>query len=190
MRKSRTESAETRRRIIRTAASVFRDSGIQSAGVSEIMSAAGLSHGGFYRHFGSKDELVAEACAEGMRSAVETARTAAEASPGPDALLEAIERYLSSDHVDGRSGGCPLSSMGSELARADDHARQAATNGYLALVDVFSSLFRERGVPDFLERAMFTVSALVGAVTISRIALDPALAGDILRSAERQLTAA
>lgn len=189
MRKSRTEAAETRRKIVATAASAFGSSGIQATAVSDIMSAAGLSHGGFYRHFESKDQLVAEACAEGMKSAVESARTAAGECRGPKALHEAIERYLSPDHVDNRTGGCPLSLMGSELARADDQARTAAIGGFQDLVEVFASQYRDLGRADYQERALFTVSAMVGAVTISRIALDPKLAGDILKSTERQLVA-
>src|SRR5262249_36398535 len=77
MRKSKLEAAETRRRIVKTAAAEFRRKGIRSTGLSDVMATAGLTHGGFYRHFASKDELVAEACAAAMQSLDETAEAAA-----------------------------------------------------------------------------------------------------------------
>jgi TetR/AcrR family transcriptional regulator, transcriptional repressor for nem operon len=71
MKKSKLEAAETRRRIVKTAAAEFRRNGIHATGLSDVMAAAGLTHGGFYRHFDSKDELVAEACAAAMELAAE-----------------------------------------------------------------------------------------------------------------------
>jgi TetR/AcrR family transcriptional repressor of nem operon len=187
MRKSRAEAAETRRRIVETAASAFREGGIQATGLADIMSAAGLSHGGFYRHFASKDQLVAEACDESMRSVVEVARDVAAGNHGPQAMRAFIERYLSDDHLHDWSTGCPLASMGSELARADETTRRVATSGFLDLVEIFEAQYRERGESDPRGRALFTVSALVGAVTLSRISDDAGLAEEILTATEQRL---
>ncbi len=187
MRKSRAEAAQTRRRIVEAAASAFGAGGIQETAVSDIMAAAGLSHGGFYRHFDSKDQLVTEACAEGMGGVVELVTSAADERLAPEALRAVVERYLSGNHVENRAGGCPLASLGSELARSSDATRSAATDGFLKLVEIFAAHYRKGGLDDARGRALFTVSALVGAVTMARIVPDAAVSADILQSAQRQL---
>jgi AcrR family transcriptional regulator len=106
MKKSKLEAAETRRRIVRTAAAEFRRNGINETGLSDLMAAAGLTHGGFYRHFGSKDQLVAEACSAAMESVVETTKAAAAHRPAKSRLQAIAERYLSTDHRDNQSEGC------------------------------------------------------------------------------------
>src|SRR6266478_4891940 len=93
MRKSREEAAQTRRRIVTAAAAEFRKNGIVATGLNDLMKAAGLTHGGFYKHFASKDQLVAEACAEAVEMIVEFVRNAA--SKGP-----AAASYLSTRHRD------------------------------------------------------------------------------------------
>src|SRR6202163_3333984 len=95
MKKSKLESAETRRRIVKTAAAEFRRNGINGTGLSDLMGAAGLTHGGFYRHFGSKDQLVAEACAEAVETVI-FGRLAAAAPEGAGAAVA----YLSTGHRD------------------------------------------------------------------------------------------
>src|SRR5713101_1351734 len=125
MRKSKQEAAETRQRIVKAAAAEFRQNGIGGTGLCELMAAAGLTHGGFYRHFDSKDQLVAEACAAGMEA--EVGGAAACPSFGKGGVREIAASYLSTDHRDNPSGGCLLAGLGSELARSDDKTRAAAT---------------------------------------------------------------
>lgn len=117
MRKSKAEAAETRRRIIEVAAREFRRDGIHGASLADVMSAAGLSHGGFYRHFGSKEELVAEALAAAMESILERAGAAADLRGDKSGIDAIVDAYLAIDHRDERSAGCPLAGLGSELAR-------------------------------------------------------------------------
>src|SRR3954468_7509905 len=116
MRKSKAEAAETRKRIVAAAAAEFRKNGIVATGLADLMKAAGLTHGGFYKHFESKDQLVAEACAEAGRALGE--RVSANASKG-----EPVASYLSARHRDDPAGGCPLAALGTELARCDGKTR-------------------------------------------------------------------
>jgi TetR/AcrR family transcriptional repressor of nem operon len=98
MKKSKAETAATRQRIVEVATQQFKVKGITATGVSEIMAAAGLSHGGFYRHFDSKEQLVAEACANSMGHVVNSAVNAAES--GRDSLLAHLENFLSAGRRD------------------------------------------------------------------------------------------
>jgi len=183
MKKSKIEAAETRRRIIKTAAAEFRRKGIGGAGVNDVMAAAGLTHGGFYRHFDSKDELVAEACAAAIDSAEATNQCPALGKDGLEAILA---DYLSTDHRDNPSEGCVLAGLGSELARSDDKTRAAATAGFLKLVDAFAQQYRMK--PQAAKaRALVTASAIIGAITMSRIVTDPKLSAAILRQTKKHL---
>jgi TetR/AcrR family transcriptional regulator, transcriptional repressor for nem operon len=183
MKKSKIEAAETRRRIVKTAAAEFRRKGINGAGVNDVMAAAGLTHGGFYRHFDSKDELVAEACAAAIDSAEATNQCPALGKDGLEAILA---DYLSTDHRDNPSEGCVLAGLGSELARSDDKTRAAATAGFLKLVDAFAQQYRMK--PQAAKaRALVTASAIIGAITMSRIVTDPKLSAAILRQTKKHL---
>src|SRR5690349_6944116 len=135
MRKSKSEAAETRRKIVKTAAAEFRQNGINGTGLSELMAAAGLTHGGFYRHFESKDQLIAEACASAIESATETAWVPLLQQSRRNGLDAFVAKYLSEDHRDDQRGGCPFAALGSELARSDKDTRAVVTEGLSKLVD-------------------------------------------------------
>jgi TetR/AcrR family transcriptional repressor of nem operon len=180
MKKSKLEAAQTRRRIVKTAAAEFRRKGINNTGLNEVMAAAGLTRGGFYRHFASKEQLVAEACAAAMDAV---------GAPGPGKTgMEAIlTEYLSKDHRDNLSEGCVLAGLGSELARSDGKTRAAATAGFLKLVDIFAQRHRRTDNETARGRALVAVSAMVGAITMSRIVTDPKLSARILRQTRKHL---
>ncbi|MEM5461649.1 TetR/AcrR family transcriptional regulator [Paraburkholderia phytofirmans] len=187
MKKSKVETAETRRRIVEVATRAFRANGIHATGVAEIMSAAGMTHGGFYRHFASKDQLVAEACAAGMEAVVESAEAAAEG--GEEAFLKHIQTFLSDETPDDCLAGCPLVAMGSELARADMETRRAASQGFRELIDIIASQASHNDTASTTGDAMFTLSAIIGAVTMSRIVDDPDFSDLILDETRKRLTA-
>jgi TetR/AcrR family transcriptional repressor of nem operon len=171
MRKSKQEAAATRRRIVKAAAAQFRLNGIGGTGLSDLMAAAGLTHGGFYRHFESKDQLVAEACA----AATESAMTTFFSNESPRNGLKArVAKYLSPAHRDDPSRGCPLAALGSEIARSDEKTRAAATQAFLRLVGVIESQFGKTR-PDVAKRR-----ALVAACCLNQECYSPiivALAG-------------
>src|SRR5690242_15679255 len=103
------------------------------------MAAAGLTHGGFYRHFASKGQLVSEASAAALAVVTQRMEEAASSKKSPrKGLKAAVERYLSAAHRDAPSDGCPLAALGSELARAEDDTREVATKGFLELVDTLA----------------------------------------------------
>jgi TetR/AcrR family transcriptional repressor of nem operon len=182
MRKSKQEAAKTRERIVTAAAAEFRRKGIVATGLSDLMTAAGLTHGGFYKHFESKDQLVAEACAEAVETAI-CDKLAAAASDGAGAAAA----YLSTGHRDNPATGCPLSAIGSELARSDEKTRAAATAGFLKLVEIMAAHAGKLPPATARRRALVAVSTMIGALTLSRIVTDPELSAEILKEAEKSL---
>jgi TetR/AcrR family transcriptional repressor of nem operon len=187
MRKSREEAAKTRERIIKAAAREFRRNGIVATGLIDLMAAAGLTHGGFYKHFESKDQLVAEVFADAAASTMET-MTADSGGSSKTGLAAAAAKYLSTAHRDHPSEGCPLAALGSEIARCDDRTRAAATAGFLKLVNTIAARFRKTPPDVARRRALVAVSTMIGALTMSRIVTDPELSVEILQQAMKHLT--
>jgi TetR/AcrR family transcriptional repressor of nem operon len=149
------------------------------------MAAAGLTHGGFYRHFDSKDQLVAEACGVAVRSMVDTFAAAAAGKTARSRLRAAAAKYLSTDHRDDPAHGCPLAALGSEIARGDEDVRAAATAGFLRLAEIIAAQY-EGTRPDLAKQpALAAASMMIGAVTMSRIVTDPKLSSEILSQANR-----
>jgi TetR/AcrR family transcriptional regulator, transcriptional repressor for nem operon len=186
MKKSKAETAQTRKRIVEVAAQAFKINGIQATGVAEIMAAAGLSHGGFYRHFATKEQLVAEACAASMDILVDAAEAAA--GNGDESLLKHLEDLISVEYRDEHLGGCPLVAMGSELARADLQTRRAASRGFRELIEVMAKRNREDGSASAKDDAIFTLFSMIGAITIARIMDDSEYSEQILKVARKRLT--
>jgi TetR/AcrR family transcriptional repressor of nem operon len=179
VRKSREEAAQTRKRIVSVAAAEFREHGIVATGLADLMKAAGLTHGGFYKHFGSKDQLVAEAFAEALGTLL---RGLTDAGPG------AVAAYLSDRHRDHPGEGCPFAAIGSELARSDDRTRAVATDGFRKLVDLIAGRFDNLTPAAARARALVAVSTMIGALTLARVVADPKLSAEILKEARKSLT--
>ena len=180
MRKSKAETAKTREHILEVAADQFMAHGINDAGLARVMKAAGLTHGGFYRHFSSKDELVAEACRKAFSSL-----TADLDSEGD--LAKIVGEYLSRNHRDNPRTGCPLATVGSELARSDTRTRREATEGFLRIVQVISRRLKRGSAKEIVAQATAIAAVMVGAVTLARIVPDPRLSTSILAAAEAQI---
>ena len=178
MRKSREEAAETRKRIVRAAACKFREKGIGATGLTGLMKAAGLTHGGFYKHFASKDELVAEATAEAVDAAIDEWLT------GSPTIAATVGAYLSTGHRDDPASGCPLAAVGSELSRSSKKVREAAAEGFVRLVEF---LARKADTVDARRRAVAAAATMIGALTMSRVVTDQGLSAEILREAQRSL---
>lgn len=186
MRKSKEEAAKTRVRIVHSAATELRKHGIARTGLAELMHEAGLTHGGFYRHFASKNELVAEACAVAMDSLIASMNKGISKKRAGNALKVVISQYLSKDHRDHPEESCPLAGLGSELARCDDDVRKMATDAFQRLADLVEGqldLPREAAK----RRAIVSACTMIGAMTVSRIVDDPALSDAILKETERSL---
>src|SRR5258708_87140 len=175
MRKSKQETALTRERIVKAAASEFRQHGIVATGLNDLMSAAGLTHGGFYRHFESKDQLVAEACSAAIATMTERVASSASRKRGRKGLETAVADYLSAEHPDNPRDGSPLAPAGSEMARADTQTRAAATAGVLKLVDALVGGFDDGAPDEARRRAMVAALTMIAALTISPVATDRGL---------------
>ena len=171
MKKSKLQATETRRRIVKAAAAEFRRNGICSTGLCELMAAAGLTHGRFCGHFSSKDQLVAEACGAGMNSSRDG--RSCSLPKWRQGMVGCNRCKLSLYTSSGQSiGGCPLARLSRELVRADDGTPEAALAGFLKLVDIVAR--QHPGVEPEVTRArvMVVFSAMIWAVTMSRIATD------------------
>ena len=185
MRKSKAETAETRKRIVETAAKAFRKQGIAATGVAEIMANAGLTHGGFYRHFDSKDQLVTEALSATEKNLVRDSVAAAE--QGPQAVLEVFQDYVAQAYRDHVEDGCPLAAMGSELVRADADTRHAATASFRKIVETVAPFMRSPADAEGTDTALSMLTNMVGALTIARMVDDPALSNRILETTKRRI---
>src|SRR6202008_1077676 len=165
MRKSKAETAKTRERILEAASAQFLSHGITEAGLAQLMRAAGLTHGGFYKHFASKDQLVAEATTAALDALLE-------GMAAHPTVSAAVAAYLSTRHRDNPASGCPLAAIGSELSRSDRKAREAATAGFVRLVDILAG---KAGTADAWRRALVAAATMIGAVMMSRVVTDPEL---------------
>jgi AcrR family transcriptional regulator len=174
--------AATHERIVSVAARAIRRSGYDGTGVADIMKEAGLTHGAFYSHFASREAMLAEAagkaCAE---SAAAAAQMAAHEPPG-SALASMLAGYLSRAHVENVELGCPLAALGSETARQTPEVRRVLTRHIKEMIDLVARQSPDWGQPGAHERALVTVSTMVGALLLARAVDDPRLS-DSLREA-------
>lgn len=189
MRKSREETAATRQRIVESAAAQFLQNGIAATGLSDLMGAAGLTHGGFYRHFESKDQVVTESCAAALSSWADQIEAASTKNRSKRRGLASVaESYLSSDHRDDPAQRCPLAALGSELARSGEPTREVATEGLRRLMDVIAAQMTDSGSKTASARAITALSTMVGALTLSMIVTDRRLSDQILTEAKAHVS--
>jgi len=172
----------THERIVSVAARAIRRSGYDGTGVADIMKEAGLTHGAFYSHFASREAMLAEAasraCAE---SATAAADVVAQVPPGA-ALAAMLGAYLSQAHVENAELGCPLAALGSETARQAPEVRRVVTRHIKEMIDLVARQSPDWGRPGAHERALVTLSTMVGTLLLARAVDDPGLS-DSLRGA-------
>jgi TetR/AcrR family transcriptional regulator, transcriptional repressor for nem operon len=188
MRVSREKAVENRARILSAAARLFRERGIDAAGVDEVTKAAGLTHGGFYGHFDSKEALVAESIEEALTLSARRWCKLAHSVPAEDALRSLITRYLSVEHRDAPGRGCPLAALGGEIAHQSKRVRHSFTNGLTEMLKVLRELLPP-GEPTASERrAIFLLAGMVGGIILARAAGDGELSSQILSAVSNELT--
>ena len=172
---AKTRKEATHERIVEVATRAIRRSGYAGTGVADIMKEAGLTHGGFYAHFASRDALLAEAGDRaGAESVALAARVAAAAPPG-QALQAMLAAYLSPAHIAAIEVGCPVSALGSEMPRQAPEVRRAATIHIKEMIDLFTRQLPNWGQPEAHAQAMATVCALIGTTILARAVDEPAL---------------
>jgi TetR/AcrR family transcriptional repressor of nem operon len=174
---------ETRQKIVKDAARRVRAEGLNGAAVSAVMKDAGLTHGGFYKHFGSKDDLLVESLREGFREIEDTLAHAAEHSPPGEAWKVIVKTYLSLELCDHPERGRPLAALSPELARADKRMKPQIVAELLNYKSHMAPFMPGRRTTD-KERAFFAIfSTMIGAVEIARILPDRAMREKVLASA-------
>ena len=184
---SKADKAESHERIVKIAAARFREAGIDGIGVADLMKEAGLTHGGFYRHFASRDELVAEAVESALaQGAQRLGRVVARS--GDQAFGAVVDAYLNKDHVDRRSSGCALVALASDVVRSGSRTRAAYTRQVESYLGMFADLLQSRSA-EARRRAVTVLSALVGALALARAVDDEALSTEILESVAAELKA-
>ena len=178
----------THERIVSVAARAIRRSGYDGTGVADIMKEAGLTHGAFYSHFASREAMLAEAAAKACaESAAGVAEAAARAAPGR-ALKALLAAYLSREHVGQTEAGCPLAALGSETSRQTPEVRRVATRHIKATIDLLARQSPDWGQRSAHERALVTLSTMVGAVMLARAVDDPGLSDSLREAALEHLT--
>ena len=185
MRKSREEAAATRERIVDAAAREFRQNGIAETGLDDLMQAAGLTHGGFYKHFESKNQVVGEAVKRSFEQTLAGMESAAEGKTPEGALSTVVTKYLSANHRDCIGEACPLSSLGTDLRRADKHTGDTATDGLKAVIAFVTKQITDVPADEAKKRAHAIVAAMVGGIVLSRIANNAHLSETILRETRK-----
>jgi TetR/AcrR family transcriptional regulator, transcriptional repressor for nem operon len=186
MRMSREAMAEHHQAIVEVAARMLRERGIKGTSVADLMQAAGLTHGGFYRHFESKDALVAEAVQSIHDALVKCLETKADKASEADAVNDYVAKYLSQGHVANPGVGCPMAAFGVEAARETAEIRRVFANGTQRTIDKLSAGLR--GTPsERRTKAIQMFISLVGAVVIARAVGDSELREEVLGASREAL---
>ena len=185
MRYAKDHKQQTRRRIVEAAARSFRSCGYHAAGVDQVMDAAGLTAGGFYAHFPSKQALLAETLGLSLKQARAQLFSGLEGLEGSDWLHAVVGRYLSRTHRDQPAGGCSLPALAGEIAR-EGRPTRAALQTYLQQL-VAELAPRTPAAPglDPQDRVLATLALLSGALMLARAVPDEQLSDRILRAARR-----
>jgi TetR/AcrR family transcriptional repressor of nem operon len=187
MRVSKEKAEENRERILKAASRLFRERGIDASGVDDVTKAAGLTHGGFYRHFDSKAALAAEAVERELAAATKRWRKLADGVAAEEALTKLVAGYLSREHRDSPGRGCPLSALTSEVAHQPKSVRRSFTKGLMEMLNVLEDLSCNGDPEKRRDRAILTLVSLIGAITVARAIEDPEFSSLILSTVKSQL---
>ena len=174
-RSSPSRKEATHERIVETAARAIRRSGYDGTGVAEIMKQAGLTHGGFYAHFESREGMLAEAADRAGADGLAVMARAAAGAPSGKALEAILRTYLSKEHVEGVDRGCAVAALGSEMPRQAAKVRRAATRRIKEMIDLVARQSPEWGQPIAHERALVTLATALGTLILARAVDDPKL---------------
>ncbi len=179
MKVSREQMVENRRRILEVAGRLFRDRGFDAVSVAEVMKAAGLTHGGFYGHFGSKDDLIAQTLAHVL---------AANAGEGGD-LRAYLDDYLSPRHRDNCAGGCPTAGLAAAVRLQTPAARAVMAEGLRSQIDRLGKALPELDAAERRRAAIGSFAAMVGAVILARSIDDRTLSDEVLEQTREWIEA-
>jgi len=187
MRVSKEKAAQNRERILSSAARLFREQGIGATGVDAITEDAGLTHGGLYSQFGSKEVIAAEAIRFALARAKRVWQRALERNPGMRALPAIVDGYLSRAHRDAPGTGCVVAALGTDIARQPRRVRQAFTREIKNDLEFLSELMPDDGNESRYEDAIATFASMAGALILARAVNDEELSDLILKSTAKRV---
>jgi TetR/AcrR family transcriptional regulator, transcriptional repressor for nem operon len=180
----------THERIVEAAARAIRRSGYDGTSVADIMKEAGLTHGGFYAHFASREAMLAEAADRAGADAIAASTRIAATAPPEQALQRMVHAYLSKEHVNSVEMGCPVAALGSEMPRQVPEVRRVATRRIKEMIDVVARQSPDWGQPGAHEHALVTVATMVGTLLLARAVDDPKLSDALLKATLKHLVPA
>ena len=175
---SQDEETRRRKRILDVASRRLRETGLETLSIADLMKEAGLTHGGFYKHFGSREALVASAVDQAMIDTLER--------PAPS-LGSLIDTYLSAGHRDAPGRGCAISALATDVGRADGACRKVFTDQLRGSLRRMSQLADQAGEGPSAEAAMARLSAMVGALSLARAVDDPDLSAALMDATRSSL---
>ena len=188
MRVSKKTAAKNRERILTSAARLFRENGIGATGVDAITEDAGLTHGGLYSQFGSKEAIAAEAIRFALARSKRVWQRALERNPGKRALPAIVDGYLSHAHRDAPGTGCVVAALGTDIARQPRRVRQAFTREIKDELEFLSRLMSNGDHSRSYEDAIVAFASMAGALILARAVNDEALSDLILKSTAKRVT--
>lgn len=182
MRYGKEHKEETHRKVVEAASRRFRKDGIEATGVVDLMADVGLTHGGFYAHFSSKETLVKEALAaassksrERLQREIDKAR-----EEGRDPLESVVRSYLTALHRDRPDRGCSVAALGSEIARHPRKTREAFTEGLDKTLEIIASTLPASVTAQRKEKAYAIFSTMIGSLQLSRAVSDPVMSQSVI----------
>ena len=188
MKRATTGSKEaTHDRIVDAAARAIRRSGYNGTGVAEVMKDAGLTHGGFYAHFASREAMLAEAAGRAAGESVAMMERIPASLPPQQALPAMMDAYLSKQHLDEIETGCATAALASEMPRQTAEVRRAHTRRIKEMIDLVSRQLPNWGQPGAHEQAMVTIATMVGTLVLARAVDDEKLSDALRHAALKQL---
>ncbi|MGR9108448.1 MAG: TetR/AcrR family transcriptional regulator [Gammaproteobacteria bacterium] len=168
MKRSKEQTARTKREIIEGAAALFRQRGLDGVSVAEVMERAGLTHGGFYKHFDSKEALLAEAAGAAFEETMRVWQNVIETSQEQNPVRALIDRYLSEKHRKDLEHGCPVVALGGEMTRSSGAVRTIFAEGVRGMIEVIESQLGAQSCSHSRELAVTIVACMVGGMVIAR----------------------
>jgi TetR/AcrR family transcriptional repressor of nem operon len=180
MRYSKDHKLETHARIVKKASVRLREKGAHGIGVADLMKDAGLTHGGFYAHFASREALVIEAFAYAMDRSTDRWRTLAEQSPPEQRLAAIVESYLTPAHRDDLGHGCTVPALSAEIARESPRTRKAFAAKLEQMIDMLAEQTPDLPRKTARKRAMASLATMMGTLVLARVAGSGEFSDDIL----------
>jgi TetR/AcrR family transcriptional repressor of nem operon len=180
MRYSKEHKLETHARIVKKASVRLREKGAHGVGVADLMKDAGLTHGGFYAHFDSREALVIEAFADAMDRSTERWRKLGEATPPDKRLATIVNSYLTPIHRDDPGHGCAIPTLGAEIARENSRTRKAFAAKLEQMIDMLAAQIPDLPRKAARKQAVATIATMMGTLVMARVAGNSEFSDEIL----------